>query len=112
MIAFLHAGDAAADIDHDARALVAEDRRKQAFGIGARQREFIGVADAGGLDLDQHFAFARSLELDGGYFQRLSGGDGNGGANIHGYSSLFRIFDVVMSWRATDPRDQSLPHSI
>jgi hypothetical protein len=32
------------------------------------------VADAGGLDLDQHFALARPFELDGGYFQRFSGG--------------------------------------
>ena len=63
---------------------MAEDRRKQAFGIGAGQREFVGVADAGGLDLDQHFALARPLELDGGDFQRLAGGDGDGGANIHG----------------------------
>ena len=88
MIALLHAGDAAADIDHDARAFMAEDRRKQSFGIGARQGEFIGVADAGGLDLDQHFAFARSLELDGCYIQRLACGGGNGGANIHGVPLL------------------------
>ena len=84
MVALLHAGDAAADIDHDAGALMAEDRREQAFGIGAGQREFVGVADAGGLDLDQHLALARSLELDGGDFQRLAGGDSDGGANVHG----------------------------
>ncbi len=42
-----------------------EDRRKQPFGIGAGQCEFIGVADTGGLDLDQHFALARPLELNG-----------------------------------------------
>ena len=91
MIAFLHAGDAAADIDHHAGAFMAEDRREQSFGIGAGQREFVGVADAGRLDFDQHFAFARPLELDGRYLQRLAGGDGNGGANIHGDSS-FSIF--------------------
>jgi len=111
MIALLQAGDAAADIDHDSCALMAEDRRKQPFGIGARQGEFIGMADAGGLDLDQHFAFARPLELDGRYFQRLSCSGGDGGANIHGYSSFLGL-GVVMSWRARDPRDQSLPHSI
>ena len=35
VVAFLHAGHAAADIDHDAGALVAENGRKQPFGIGA-----------------------------------------------------------------------------
>ena len=93
VIALLDAGDALADVDHDARAFMAEDRRKQSFRIGAGQCEFVGVADAGGLDLDQHFAFARPLELDGGYFQRLSSSDGDGGANIHGDSS-FQIFGV------------------
>jgi hypothetical protein len=66
MIALLHAGHAAADIDHDAGALMAQDRREQAFGIGAGQREFVGMADAGGLDFDQHLALARPLELHGG----------------------------------------------
>ena len=53
---FFSAGHARAHIDHHARALMAEDRREQAFGIGARAGEFVGVADAGGLDLDQHLA--------------------------------------------------------
>ena len=38
--------------------------REQALGIGARARELVGVADAGGLDLDQHLARPRALELD------------------------------------------------
>jgi hypothetical protein len=67
---------------------MAKDRREQTFGIGARQREFIGVADAGGLDFNHHFALARALELDGCYLQRLACGDSDGGANIHGGSSL------------------------
>jgi len=62
-----------------------EDRRKQPFRIGAGQCEFIGVTDAGRLDLDQYFALARSLELNSRYFQRLSSSDGDGGANIHGF---------------------------
>ena len=84
MITFLHAGDALADVDHDARAFMAEDRRKQSFRIGAGQCEFIGVTDAGRLDFDQHLALARSFELNSRYFQRLSASDGDGGANIHG----------------------------
>jgi hypothetical protein len=42
------------------------------------------VTDTSGLDLDQHFALARSFELNSRYVQRLSSSDGDGGANIHG----------------------------
>ena len=84
VVALLHRGDAGPDVDDDARALVAEDRGKQPFRIGARQREFVGVADAGGLDLDQHFAAARALELDRRHLERLAGRVGHSGANIHG----------------------------
>ena len=76
-----------ADVDDDASALVAEDRGKQALGVGAREREFVGVADAGRLDLDQHLALARPLEIDLGDFERLSGGDGDGGAGLHAAGS-------------------------
>ena len=48
------------DVDDDARAFVAEDHREQPFRIGARAREFIGVTDAGRLDLDEHFAGLRA----------------------------------------------------
>ena len=65
-----HAG---ADVDDDARALVAEDRREEALGIGAGERELVGVADAGGLDLDQHLAGLRAFEVDGLDGQRLAG---------------------------------------
>ena len=41
-------------------------------GIGARKREFVGVADAGRLDLDQHLAGARAFELNGHDFERLA----------------------------------------
>ena len=61
------------DLDHDARALVAEDRREQALGVGAGERVRVGVADAGRLDLDQHLAGLRPLELDGLDRERLPG---------------------------------------
>ena len=85
MIALFHRGHAGADIDDDAGALVAEDRRKQPLRVGARQGELVGVADAGRLDLDQHLAGARAVELDGGHFERLAGAEGHGGANVHGH---------------------------
>jgi hypothetical protein len=56
VIAGLQRGHALAHLEHDARALMAEDRGEQALGVGARQGEFVGVADAGGLDLDQNLA--------------------------------------------------------
>src|SRR6185312_12860153 len=46
VIAWLERGNARPDFDHDARALMAEDRRKETFGIGAGAGEFVGVADA------------------------------------------------------------------
>ncbi len=54
------------------------------------------MADAGGLDLDQHFAIARPFQIDLDDFQRLIGGKGNGGAGLHGHgfflgSSKFSI---------------------
>ena len=76
-----HAG---ADLAHDARALVAEDRREHALRIGARQRVGVGVADAGRLDLDQHLAGLRPVDvhgLDGKRFSRLPG---DGCAGLHG----------------------------
>ncbi len=63
MVALLERRHPRPDIDHDAGAFVAEDRREQPLGVGARQGERVGVADAGGLDLDQHLAGLRPVEL-------------------------------------------------
>src|SRR5438552_7444254 len=65
VIAFFHARDPRAGLDHDARALVAENRREQTLRVGPRAREFVGMANAGRLDLDQHFAGLRPLQLHG-----------------------------------------------
>ena len=88
VIALFHAGHAGADIGHDAGAFMAEDRRENAFGIAAGQREFVRVADAGRLDFDQHFAGARTFEVHGFQAERLAGLAGHGGANFHGNTSL------------------------
>ncbi len=74
----------ASDVDDDARALVTEDRRKQTLGIGARAREFVGVADAGRLDLDQHLAGLRPRQLHGFDGQGRSCLVSHRCANIHG----------------------------
>ncbi len=64
MVTFLERGDTGADVDDHTRALVAEDHREQPFRIAARAREFIGVADAGRLDLDQDFSGLRTREIE------------------------------------------------
>ncbi len=86
MVALLHRGDARADIDDDASTLMAENRWEKAFRISARKGEVVGVTDPGGLDLDQHFARARAFQLNGHDLERLSSLNGDGGANIHGFS--------------------------
>ena len=72
-----------ADLDHDAGALVTEDRREQALRVLAREGELVGMADAGRLDLDHHFAGARSVEVDVGDRERLARLEGDGGADVH-----------------------------
>ena len=79
-------GDArhpAPDIDDDAGAFMAEDRREQPLGIGPGQRVLVGMADPGRLDLDQHLAFFGAVEPHRLDRQRLSGLVGDGGARFH-----------------------------
>ena len=83
MIALGNGADARADIDHHARTLMAEDGRKQAFGVGARQGELVRVADAGRLDLDHHLAFFRAFQLHGFDRERFAGFERDGCADIH-----------------------------
>ncbi|MEH2478233.1 hypothetical protein V1282_001590 [Nitrobacteraceae bacterium AZCC 2146] len=87
---------------------MAENGGKQAFGVGAGQREFVGVADAGGLDLDQHLAIARAFELNGSDFQRLAGSDSNGGANVH---KIPHVWCRLRAVQRAAPRNSSLPLS-
>ena len=89
MVAALHRRDARPDVDDDAGALMAEDRREQALRIGAGKGEVVGMADAGRLDLDQHLAGLRAIELNGHDFERLARLDSDCGANIHGALLLF-----------------------
>ena len=83
MVALRHRLHAGAGGDHDARALVAEDGGEEALGVGAGEGELVGVADAGRLDLDQHLALARALEVDLDDLQRLACGKGYGCAAFH-----------------------------
>ena len=87
VVALLHRGHAGAHVHHDARALVAEDGGKEALGVGARQGELVGVADAGRLDLDQDLACARAFEIDLGDLERLAGRKRDGCTTLHGAPS-------------------------
>ncbi|MGZ2469432.1 hypothetical protein ACVJMZ_005019 [Sinorhizobium medicae] len=84
VVALPDAGDARADIDDDAGALMAEDRREQPFRIRPRKREVVGMADAGRLHLDQNLAGPRPFELDFSHDKGFSGLDGQSSASAHG----------------------------
>jgi hypothetical protein len=64
VVALLQRRHPVADVDHHARPLVPEDHREEPLGIGTRARELVGVADARRLQLDQHLASLRAVELD------------------------------------------------
>jgi len=78
-------GHARPHLDHHARALVAKNAGEDALGVQAVQRIGVGVADAGGLDLDQHLAGARPLQIDLDDLERTFGLKGDGGAGFHNF---------------------------
>jgi len=73
VIALFQRHDSRPDIDHDARALMAEDHGEQALGISAGPRELVGVTHTRRLDLDQHLAELRPFEIDGLDLEVLAG---------------------------------------
>ena len=89
VIAGLQGGDPFPDFQNDSSAFVAQDRGKQSFRISARQGEFIGVADACGLHLDQHLARAGAVEIYIHDFKGFSGLNGDGGFGEHGILLLW-----------------------
>jgi hypothetical protein len=72
------------DLDDDARALVAEDGREEPLGVGAAARELVGVANTGGLQLDEDLTGFGPFEIDFFDNQGFSGFVGDGGARFHG----------------------------
>ena len=61
MVALLQGGHAGADLDHDTRAFMAENRREKSFRIISRARELVGVANAGGPDFHQNLTRTGTL---------------------------------------------------
>ncbi len=86
VVALLQRGHARADVDHDAGALVAEDRREKPFRISAGARELVGVADARGLDLDQDLAGLGAIEIHRFDDQRRAGLVRDCGFDFHAFS--------------------------
>ena len=64
---------AGADLDYDARALMAQDGGEDAFRVVARTGEFVGMADTGGLDFDHDLAGLGAFQVDLHHFQRFAG---------------------------------------
>ena len=85
MIAGFQAGDARPDLHHHARTFVAEDGGEQALGVQPIEGVGVGVADPGGLDLDQHLAGAGAFEIDLDDFEGTFRLEGDGGAGFHGW---------------------------
>ena len=62
---------------------MAEHRGKNTLAVKTIERVSVGVADSGGLDLDQDFAGLGTIEVDLDDFQRLLGLEGDGGTCLH-----------------------------
>jgi hypothetical protein len=62
---------------------MAQDGWKQAFRVGAGEREFIGVAYSRGLHLDQHLTGFRSIKVNVYDLKRLTLVKGNSGTSFH-----------------------------
>src|SRR5882724_3792357 len=92
VVAFLHRGDARPDLDHDAGALMPQNRGEQSFGVGTRERELVGVTDAGRFDLDHHFASLWPVEVDLHDLQRLGLLYCDRGAGLH---RLLLVVNVI-----------------
>ena len=71
VIVLFHACYARPDINDNACPLMAQNGRKEPFGVGAGQRELVGVADPGGLHLDQNLPGLWAVEVDLGDLERL-----------------------------------------
>src|ERR1700692_645178 len=83
VIALPQRAHARADIDHDTRAFMPENRRENAFRVRARQRVVVGVANAGRLHFDQYFTGARPFEIHFLDRQWRAGFPCNGGFSLH-----------------------------
>src|SRR5262249_45870075 len=92
VVSRLERSHARAGFDHHTGSLMAENRREQALRVLAREGELVGMADARRLDLDHHFAGARAVEIDVRDRERLARLEGDGGTDLHDFSSIVSRF--------------------
>src|SRR6185312_16788046 len=83
VVTFLQGGDARADVDYDPRALVSEDHREEAFRIRTGTGEFIRMADAARLDLDQDLSGLGTIQVERHHLERLARRICNGRLGFH-----------------------------
>ena len=91
MVAGLDRGDAHADLPHDARAFMAQDRGENAFAVEAVERVGVGMADAGRHDFDQHLAGLWPFQVEFDDLERLLGFKSDGCTGFHLVSRLFAV---------------------
>ncbi len=77
-------GDTCADLQHHARAFMAEYGGKCAFRVVARQGEGIGMADARRLHFYQHFTGPGALQVNVYDFEGFARLEGDSCACFHG----------------------------
>ena len=83
MVAHLHRGHPRAHLADNAGTLVTEDRGENAFAVEAVQRVGVGVANPRRLDLHQHLAGLRTLQIKLHNLKRLLRLKRDGGACLH-----------------------------
>ena len=96
MIPDLKACDAFADFNHNARALMSEDRRKDAFWVIAGARELVRVAQAGGFDFNQNLTRFRAFKIDLHDLKRLTCSNSNGGTGSHHGLSFDFMYRLIV----------------
>lgn len=112
VVAFFQRCHTRSDLDDDAGAFVAEDRRKNPFGVGAGAGEFVGMADSCRLDFNHDLTGLGAIEFDGGDFERFACLKGDSGAYIHVlFLNLGLKFRSCAVFNAA-PRFRRLPPSI
>ena len=80
-----------ADLADDPGTFMAQDRREDPFRIETVERVGVGMADSGRLDLDQHFAGLRPLQVELDDLERLLGLERDGGSGLHDISLGFLV---------------------
>ena len=107
VVPLLEALHARAHVHDDARALVAEHRGEETFGVLAAQGVGVGVADAGGLKLDEDLALLGAFELDVFDDERLLGLVRDGSLDLH--DVLLTHPRAAGSSRGADPSTRPAP---